>query len=182
MKKLGAWMLAALIVAAAAAEIALAQSGGNSGGSQSGASSGSATGQSGPTSGSGGDQSGDTRREGMPGSTSAAPGSESTSGPSGATMPGGSATTPTPTTAAPSTPGADVVAEDTETVRQAQIQLQSAGFSAGSANGIMDEQTRDAIRQFQQAKGLQVTGALDQDTQAALQSGAGAQNPANQVR
>jgi peptidoglycan hydrolase-like protein with peptidoglycan-binding domain len=46
----------------------------------------------------------------------------------------------------------------------------------------MDEQTRAAIRQFQQARGLSVTGMLDQETQAALKSGAGSQNPANQVR
>lgn len=179
MRKFGAWMLAALLVVAAAAEVAFAQSGG-SGGGQSGASSGSAAGQSGSS-----DKSGDTRREGMSGSDSAVQSGGAPSERGGAAMPGGStATTPssTTTTGSGTVPGGDVLAEDTETVRHAQTQLKSAGFSPGAANGIMDEATRDAIRQFQQAKGLTVTGSLDQETRAALQSGAGAQSPANQVR
>jgi peptidoglycan hydrolase-like protein with peptidoglycan-binding domain len=38
----------------------------------------------------------------------------------------------------------------------------------------MDDQTRNAIRQFQQAKGLNATGELDQETRSALLSGAAA--------
>jgi hypothetical protein len=181
MKNLGAWALAGLLVISAATEMALAQSGGNSGG-QSGASSGSASGQSGTQ---GTDHSGDARREGMTGSNSAVQSGGSTTERSGAAMPGHPTTTPPSSTATPgsgSVPGGDVLAEDTEAVRHAQTQLQTAGFSAGPANGIMDEQTRNAIRQFQQAKGLNVTGALDTETRAALQAGAGTQSPANQVR
>jgi hypothetical protein len=180
MKNLGAWALAGLLVIAAAAEMAFAQSGGSSGG-QSGAASGSASGQRGTQ---GTDHSGDARREGMTGSNSAVQSGGSTPERSGAAMPGHPTTAPssTATPGSGSVPGGDVLAEDTETVRHAQKQLQTAGFSAGPANGIMDEQTRNAIRQFQQAKGLNVTGALDTETRAALQAGAGTQTPANQVR
>ena len=49
-------------------------------------------------------------------------------------------------------------ASDTETVRQAQDQLRAAGYPA----------TPQGLREFQQAKGLEAHGKLDQQTLAAL--------------
>ncbi len=90
---------------------------------------------------------------------------------------GPSATSPSatsPSVSTPSTAGGAAGAENQEVVREAQVQLQAAGFSPGPATGMMDQRTHDAIRQFQQAKGLQATGELDQDTRSALLSGSAA--------
>jgi len=85
---------------------------------------------------------------------------------------GPSATSPT-LPSAPSTAGT-AGTENQEVIREAQRQLQAAGFTPGPATGTMDQQTRDALRQFQQARGLTVTGELDQDTRSALLSGSAA--------
>jgi peptidoglycan hydrolase-like protein with peptidoglycan-binding domain len=85
---------------------------------------------------------------------------------------GPSATSPSVT--APSTAAGAGGTENKEVIREVQMQLQAAGFSPGATNGIMDDQTRNAIRQFQQAKGLNATGELDQETRSALLSGAAA--------
>lgn len=53
-------------------------------------------------------------------------------------------------------------------MRQVQERLQAAGFSPGSLDGRLGPQTRAALRQYQQHKGLQVTGALDARTLKAL--------------
>jgi peptidoglycan hydrolase-like protein with peptidoglycan-binding domain len=48
-----------------------------------------------------------------------------------------------------------------------QESLAAAGFSGG-ASGIFDEATQDAVRRFQQAKGLTVDGIVGSQTRAAL--------------
>ncbi len=53
---------------------------------------------------------------------------------------------------------------DADMVRQAQERLDQLGMNAGSADGVIGPQTRQAIRQFQQSHGLQVTGSLDNNT------------------
>ena len=50
------------------------------------------------------------------------------------------------------------VRADTEIVRQAQDQLRAAGYSA----------TPQGLKEFQQAKGIEPSGRLDQQTLAAL--------------
>lgn len=54
-----------------------------------------------------------------------------------------------------------------EQVSSIQKRLSSAGFSSGD-NGVFDQATQDAVRQFQHAKGLKVDGVVGQQTLAAL--------------
>jgi hyperosmotically inducible protein len=49
-------------------------------------------------------------------------------------------------------------------VRQAQEALKAKGFDPGAIDGVMGEQTREAIREFQKAEKLPVTGQLDPAT------------------
>lgn len=167
MKSVLAYALAALVALAAAAEVAYTQSAGSG--------SGSGTGQS-STDNSRGDRPGPMGGSTLstPGGAAGSSGTPSTPG----TMSSPSGSTPG-STSAPSAgqPSGREVAEDTEAIRQAQQQLQAAGFSPGAANGIMDDQTRDALRQFQRSKGLQETGQLDQETRSALVSGSGTPRP-----
>jgi len=58
--------------------------------------------------------------------------------------------------------------QDRDTVREAQRALNDRGFSAGAADGIMGPHTEQALRDFQQAQGLGVTGSLDEPTLSAL--------------
>jgi peptidoglycan hydrolase-like protein with peptidoglycan-binding domain len=55
-------------------------------------------------------------------------------------------------------------APDLEGVRQAQQELVASGFNPGPVNGMLNGETQDAIRQFQNAKGLPATGQLDAQT------------------
>lgn len=55
-----------------------------------------------------------------------------------------------------------------EDVRQAQLELQQLGFNPGPIDGIMGPLTRGALRDFQQDRGLAVTGRLDTRTREAL--------------
>jgi murein L,D-transpeptidase YcbB/YkuD len=59
-------------------------------------------------------------------------------------------------------------AQDQGLVRDAQRALNDKGFSAGAVDGIMGPHTESALRQFQQAQGLDTTGTLDQQTVSAL--------------
>ena len=52
-----------------------------------------------------------------------------------------------------------------------QVALDRAGFSPGVIDGTMGRQTREALRGFQEANGLNSTGELDAETQAALGQG-----------
>jgi hypothetical protein len=53
-------------------------------------------------------------------------------------------------------------------LRQAQERLQAAGFAPGPLDGRLGPHTRAALRQYQQRKGLRVTGTLDAQTMKAL--------------
>jgi hypothetical protein len=66
---------------------------------------------------------------------------------------------------------------DAVSVLQAQQSLHVAGFSPGPLNGIMGDKTRDALRAFQNARGLKVTGQLDTQTAQVLQSLSGIPQP-----
>jgi len=49
-------------------------------------------------------------------------------------------------------------------ITNAQQALKDDGFYSGSINGAMTESTREALRSFQEAKQLNVTGRIDRDT------------------
>ncbi len=76
-------------------------------------------------------------------------------------------------------PSQSVVNLNTSEVRQLQQELRKQGFKAGPADGILGPRTEAALRQFQQQKGLHVTGQPDQQTLAAL--GASAGTPSGQT-
>ncbi|HEY9673138.1 MAG TPA: peptidoglycan-binding protein [Waterburya sp.] len=52
-------------------------------------------------------------------------------------------------------------------VSEIQKNLAAAGFNKGS-DGLFDQETQEAVRQFQQAKGLKVDGVVGKETLAAL--------------
>lgn len=54
------------------------------------------------------------------------------------------------------------------TIFHAQVLLDRAGFSPGVIDGLEGTSFRSAVKGFQEARGLQVTGELDQPTRAAL--------------
>jgi hypothetical protein len=61
------------------------------------------------------------------------------------------------------------VSMDSQTrIRQAQRQLQEAGFAPGSLDGVLGPQTRVALQQYQAKRGLPKTGELDEATRKAL--------------
>lgn len=53
-------------------------------------------------------------------------------------------------------------------VKEAQTQLKAAGYDPGKIDGMIGKQTRTAVKAFQTAKGLKVTGRLDTATRKAL--------------
>lgn len=53
-------------------------------------------------------------------------------------------------------------------VESAQKSLQTQGYYHGQVDGVMGSQTRSAIRQFQKAENIPVTGRLDSETAAKL--------------
>jgi lipoprotein-anchoring transpeptidase ErfK/SrfK len=66
-------------------------------------------------------------------------------------------------------PAAHLSAEDhPRPLMQAQVVLDRLGFTPGVVDGKMGMSTVNAIKGFQEARGLQVTGKLDQPTQQAL--------------
>jgi hypothetical protein len=54
------------------------------------------------------------------------------------------------------------------TTRAAQLYLTFRGFDPGPVDGVQGSRTRDALNQFQQTRGLAVTGIADPATLAAL--------------
>lgn len=58
-----------------------------------------------------------------------------------------------------------------ELVKQAQEKLGAAGHDAGPSDGVMGPKTQAALKEFQQAKGIEASGELDQETLAALEIG-----------
>lgn len=53
-------------------------------------------------------------------------------------------------------------------IKEAQQKLSAAGHDAGPADGIMGPRTAQALKDFQQDKGLEASGQLDQRTLAEL--------------
>ena len=68
--------------------------------------------------------------------------------------------------------GADTKAIGTassiEDIRAIQMALKKRGYDPGEINGMVSSQTQEALRKFQAANNLPVTGVLDNRTQAAL--------------
>ena len=58
--------------------------------------------------------------------------------------------------------------ENPNLVRQAQERLMSEGFDPGPVDGVLSWETRQALKDFQELKRLQLTGRLDAPTVAAL--------------
>lgn len=57
---------------------------------------------------------------------------------------------------------------DEDTVRKAQQALKQKGFDPGPVNGVMGDETQQAIKEFQKANGLSATGILDEKTKKEL--------------
>jgi peptidoglycan hydrolase-like protein with peptidoglycan-binding domain len=53
-------------------------------------------------------------------------------------------------------------------IQQAQTHLKLAGFDPGRADGVFDARTADAVRQYQAAQGIPVSGLLDEPTRSAM--------------
>ena len=60
-----------------------------------------------------------------------------------------------------------------ETVRQAQSYLALLGYDAGLMDGLPDQRTTDAVRQFQQDQGVTPTGRISEELLALLRAMAG---------
>ena len=56
-------------------------------------------------------------------------------------------------------------------VQQAQLQLKTAGFDPGRTDGIFDAQTSAAVRKYQAANGISVSGLLDEPTRRVMFAG-----------
>ena len=69
-----------------------------------------------------------------------------------------------PSRASESKAGAAMSSQD---IQKVQAALKAKGHTPGT-NGTMDDQTRDAIRAFQKANNLTLTGTVDEKTAAAL--------------
>jgi peptidoglycan hydrolase-like protein with peptidoglycan-binding domain len=82
--------------------------------------------------------------------------------------------TPLVTTAAGAdrTPGSLPAAVDQllarDMIQQAQMHLTLAGLQPGRTDGVFDGQTADAVRQYQAAQGIPVSGLLDEPTRNAM--------------
>jgi len=59
-------------------------------------------------------------------------------------------------------------ASSMEDIRQVQIALKNRGYDPGEINGMLSSDTQEAIRKFQAANNLPVTGDLDDRTQGTL--------------
>jgi peptidoglycan hydrolase-like protein with peptidoglycan-binding domain len=60
-------------------------------------------------------------------------------------------------------------------IKQIQGKLKEQGYDVGSVDGKLGKSTQQAIRQFQEDKGLTASGKPDQQTMAALNSAGGTQ-------
>ena len=52
----------------------------------------------------------------------------------------------------------------TGSVKQIQIALQNAGYDVGKVDGVVGGKTRSAVRDFQKANSLKITGKVDKET------------------
>jgi peptidoglycan hydrolase-like protein with peptidoglycan-binding domain len=57
-------------------------------------------------------------------------------------------------------------------IQPAQTHLKMAGFDPGRIDGVFDTRTADAVRQYQAAQGLPVSGLLDEPTRRVMLPGA----------
>jgi peptidoglycan hydrolase-like protein with peptidoglycan-binding domain len=57
---------------------------------------------------------------------------------------------------------------NTEQVKAAQQALKDKGHDPGPVDGVMGPKTRDAVKEFQKAQGIQETGRLDAETMSKL--------------
>ena len=57
-----------------------------------------------------------------------------------------------------------------EQIKEAQAALAKAGYYKGETNGALDKKTRKAIRAYQKANNLPVTGRLDDELLAKLRT------------
>jgi peptidoglycan hydrolase-like protein with peptidoglycan-binding domain len=53
-------------------------------------------------------------------------------------------------------------------IQQAQLHLKMAGFDPGRADGIFDNKTSGAVRQYQASRGIPVSGLLDEPTRLVM--------------
>ena len=53
-------------------------------------------------------------------------------------------------------------------IQQAQMHLKLAGLNPGRADGVFDARTADAVRHYQAARGLPVSGLLDEPTRRVM--------------
>ena len=60
------------------------------------------------------------------------------------------------------------LAAEASVVRPAQERLMSEGFDPGPVDGVLSWETRQALKDFQELRRLQLTGRLDPPTLAAL--------------
>jgi peptidoglycan hydrolase-like protein with peptidoglycan-binding domain len=58
--------------------------------------------------------------------------------------------------------------QDQIAIREAQQQLKSLGLYDGPIDGLFGPKTEEALREYQQAQGLEVTGSLTQETEKRL--------------
>ncbi len=93
-------------------------------------------------------------------------------GTSGSSGGAASSTSPSGSSAMGSSGSMDQTAaleSNTETVRQVESKLKSEGYDVGEVDGVMDDQARQALTQYQDKKGLETSGKLDSSTLAALE-------------
>jgi peptidoglycan hydrolase-like protein with peptidoglycan-binding domain len=53
-------------------------------------------------------------------------------------------------------------------IQQAQMHLKLAGFDPGRVDGVFDASTADAVRHYQAARGIPVSGLLDEPTRRVM--------------
>ena len=75
-----------------------------------------------------------------------------------------------PVTVQPTVPATPVVQDQASTELRAQVLLERAWFSPGEIDGQWGSKSRMALSGFQQARGLTVTGELDEASLAALET------------
>jgi peptidoglycan hydrolase-like protein with peptidoglycan-binding domain len=70
------------------------------------------------------------------------------------------------------TPGSVPAAVDQllarDIIQQAQTHLKMAGFDPGRVDGVFDVPTADAVRHYQAAQGLPISGLLDEPTRRVM--------------
>lgn len=84
---------------------------------------------------------------------------------------GSGTVTSAPSTSQPATSSSSASYRDQ--VREAQTLLNRLGYNAGPTDGLMGPRTRSAVRSFQRAHDLSVTGEVNQDLISALISAEG---------